>query len=220
MSGGIDPGPLPLLALLGLGALHGLNPGMGWLFAVALGFQDGKGRAVWRALPPLALGHALAVLAALLVLVVLGAALPERGVALALGSALVLLGLWRMRSHRHPRSAGMRATRRQLAGWSFLMASAHGAGLMVLPLVAGGATAEAHAHHAVHAAAALPGQATAWMAAGVHTAGYLLITGLIAWLVVEKLGLRRLTQLWFNVDLVWALALVGTGVAVVLGGSR
>jgi hypothetical protein len=110
----------------------------------------------------------------------------------------------------------MRATPRQLTAWSFLMASAHGAGLMVLPLVAG-SVSNAHAHHHVAHAAALPGQATAWLSAGIHTAGYLLVTGMVAWLVYEKLGLRRLTAMWFNVDLVWALALVGTGLGVVLG---
>ena len=216
MSGAMWMQGLPWLALLGLGALHGLNPGMGWLFAVALGFQEGRGRAVWRALPPLAAGHALAVLAALAVLVILGAAVPLRGVQVGIGLALVALGLWRLRRHRHPRSAGMRATPRQLTGWSFLMASAHGAGLMVLPLVAGSVGA-GQAHHDVARAAALPSQASAWFAAGIHTAGYLLVTGLVAWLVYEKLGLRRLTQVWFNVDLVWALALVVTGGVVLLG---
>ncbi|MBP2648541.1 MAG: hypothetical protein H6Q77_2165 [Gemmatimonadetes bacterium] len=203
---------LPWVTLLLLGALHGLNPGMGWLFAVALGFQERQGRAVWRALPPLAAGHALAVGAALLMLLAIGGALPEDAVRLALGATLVGLGLYRLRWHRHPRGAGMRANARQLTSWSFLMASAHGAGLMVLPLMAG-VLAGSEAHHGVMHASMLPGQA-AWLAAGVHTAGYLFITGLVAWLVYEKLGLRRLTSVWFNVDLVWAVALVGTGAVV------
>jgi len=190
--------PLPWLTLFALGALHGLNPGMGWLFAVALGFQEREGRAVWRALSPLAAGHALAVGAALLVLVVLGAAIPAKGLSIVMGTALVGLGVYRLRWHRHPRSTGMRANARQLTTWSFVMASAHGAGLMVLPLIAGTLTA------------------AAWIAAGIHTAGYLLITGLVAWMVYEKLGLRRLTKLWLNVDFIWALALVGTGVFVLI----
>ena len=206
---------LPWLMLLSLGALHGLNPGMGWLFAVALGFQERQGRAVWRALPPLAAGHALAVAAALLVLLAVGAAIPAGAVRVVLGATLIGLGLYRLRWHRHPRAAGMRANARQLTGWSFLMASAHGAGLMVLPLMVGALQAGSHAHDA-HNATMPSGQALAWLAAGVHTAGYLAITGLVAWLVYEKLGLRRLTSVWFNVDLVWAVALVGTGVVVLV----
>ena len=207
---------LPWLALLLLGALHGLNPGMGWLFAVALGFQEQQGRAVWRALPPLAIGHGLAVIVALLLLVVMGAAMPMVAVRVALGGMLVGLGAWRIVRHRHPRTAGMRATPRQLTTWSFVMASAHGAGLMVLPLVAGaiGADVQHEMAHGVHHASVVPGPGAAWVAAGLHTAGYLLVTGVVAWLVYEKLGLRRLTQVWFNVDFAWALALAGTGLLV------
>ena len=204
---------LPWLALLLLGALHGLNPGMGWLFAVALGFQEQRGRAVWRALPPLAIGHGLAVIAALLLLLVMGAALPVLAVRVALGGMLIALGAYRIVRHRHARTAGMRANRRQLTTWSFVMASAHGAGLMVLPLVAGALHLEAQTH-AMHHASLVPAPALAWIAAGLHTAGYLLVTGVVAWLVYEKLGLRRLTQVWFNVDFVWAVALIGTGLVV------
>lgn len=218
MNGALPVEAIPWIALLGLGALHGLNPAMGWLFAVALGFQEGGARAVWRALPPLAAGHALAVLLALAVLAVLGNALPHDVVKVVLGVALVGLGAWRLRSHRHPRRAGMRATPGQLTAWSFLMASGHGAGLMVLPLVAGVEAGGAHGAHGMAQASAAPMQAASWLAAGTHTLGYLLVTGLIAWLVCERLGLRHLTRVWFNVDLVWALALVGTGVAVMVGG--
>lgn len=210
---------LPWLALLLLGALHGLNPGMGWLFAVALGFQEREGRAVWRALPPLAIGHGLAVIAALLLLVVMGAAMPVVAVRVALGAMLVALGAFRIVRHRHPRTAGMRASPGQLTTWSFVMASAHGAGLMVLPLVAGAVDVDMHetmAHGMRHASLA-PGPAVAWVAALLHTAGYLLVTGVVAWLVYEKLGLRRLTQVWFNVDYAWAVALIGTGVVVLVG---
>jgi hypothetical protein len=213
--GALHPG-FPWLALLLLGALHGLNPGMGWLFAVALGFQEQRARAVWRALPPLALGHALAVVAALLALVVMGAAMPVAAVRLALGVMLVGLGLYRITRHRHSRVAGMRANARQLTAWSFVMASAHGAGLMVLPLMTDlmGDSGGAPGAHGVHHASMVPGPAMAWVAAGLHTASYLLMTGLVAWLVYEKLGLRRLTRVWFNVDFAWAVALVGTGLAV------
>ena len=207
---------LPWLTLLLLGALHGLNPGMGWLFAVALGFQERQARAVWRALPPLAAGHALAVVVALLPLAIVGLVFPATAVRVVLGALLIGLGAYRLRWHRHPRMAGMRANARQLTAWSFLMASAHGAGLMVLPLMTSAMVAGDHAHHGLQQASLLPGQALAWISAGLHTAGYLVVTGLVAWLVYEKLGLRRLTSMWFNVDFAWAVALIVTGGVVLV----
>ena len=94
---------LPWMALLGLGAWHGINPGMGWLFAVALGMQEGRARAVWRALPPLALGHALAVGLAVAVVAVLGVALPHDILPLLGASAVLGFGRCRVRSSRHTR---------------------------------------------------------------------------------------------------------------------
>lgn len=217
------------LALLGLGALHGVNPGMGWLFAVALGLQERKGRAVWRALPPLAIGHALAVAAALLVALVAGAMLDGRWVKLAVAAALLGLGLFKLLRHSHPRLGGMRVNGREMTAWSFMMATAHGAGLMVLPVLFGGTSAvSGHHGHAGHvpAAAAATVQAAGWLpsgaqaiaigAAAVHTAGYLLATAVIALVVYRKLGLRLLGKLWINVDLLWAGALVVTAVLTVL----
>lgn len=214
----------PGIALLGMGAVHGLNPGMGWLFAVALGCQEGSARAVWRALPPLALGHALAVAAALLVAAMLGLVVPVNTLKVVVALTLLAVGGWHLARHRHPRWAGMRVTRWDLTVWSFLMASAHGAGLMVLPVTLAGSDAGAHAHHG-HAAAATaqqasviaglaPEQWSAMAAALVHTAGYLLLTGLLALLVYQKLGLRFLRSAWINVDLLWAGALVVTAVVV------
>lgn len=217
------------LALLGLGALHGANPGMGWLFAVALGLQERKARAVWRALPPLAAGHALAVGAALVVALVAGSILEGRWVRLAVAAALLGVGLAKLRRHRHPRLGGMRVNGREMTAWSFMMATAHGAGLMVLPVLLGGAsTGSAHHDHAGHGPAAMAAtveaagwlptgaQAVAFGAAAVHTAGYLLATAVIALLVYRKLGLRLLGKLWINVDLLWAGALVVTAVLTVL----
>ena len=121
-------------ALVGLGAVHGLNPGMGWLFAVALGLQERSRRALWRALPPLALGHAGAIALAVAVAAGLGHAFPARELRWAVAVALVGLGVLRLVRHGHPRG-GFRVGGRDLALWSLLMATAHGAGLMVLPLV-------------------------------------------------------------------------------------
>jgi len=212
------------LALAGLGAGHGLNPGMGWLFAVALGMQEGRTLAVWRALPPLALGHALAVAAAVLAAAVLGRLLPPEALGWIVGGMLLGLGALRLLRHRHPRYGGMRVGFRELTIWSFLMATAHGAGLMVLPLLVGGSGASAqglsstHAMHLAHASIVpVSGpMATGLWATAMHSAGYLLVTGLIALIVYQKLGLRMLRTMWINLDLIWGGALVVTGVVALL----
>ncbi len=204
------------VALLGLGLWHGLNPGMGWLFAVALGMQEQRAGAVWRSLPPLAAGHALAVGAAVLVAVLAGRALDPEAVKWTVGAALVAFGGWRLLRGRHPRWVGMRVSSRELATWSLLMASAHGAGLMVMPLVLepGAAAPADHSHGAMHAAL-LPAVSAVDLA-GVwvtllHTAGYLLATGGLALLVYRRLGLRLLRTAWVNLDVLWGIALVCTG---------
>jgi hypothetical protein len=216
------------LALAGLGAVHGVNPGMGWLFAVALGLQEGRARAVWRALSPLALGHALAIGIAVVAALVIGLVVPAETLRWIVGSALVTLGGARLLRHRHPRYGGMQVGFRELTTWSFLMASAHGAGLMLLPLLvgAGGEAAQSnpHAAHAAHllAASVVPSLlvtgpvALGLQATLLHTAGYLLVTGLVALLVYRKLGLRLLRTMWINLDLIWGAALVVTGAVAVL----
>src|SRR5215831_6519473 len=122
-------------AVLFLGAYHGINPGMGWLFAVALGMQQGSARGVWRALPPIALGHTAAVGAVVAAAAAAGLVIPLDALKVVVASILMMLGLYRLWRHRHPRVGGMQVGFRDLAAWSFLMASAHGAGLMVLPFV-------------------------------------------------------------------------------------
>ena len=131
------------LSLAGLGAVHGLNPGMGWLFAVALGMQEGRTRAVWRALPPLALGHALAIAAAVLGAAAVGQLLPPRVLVWIVGGMLLGLGALRLARHRHPRYGGMQVGFRDLTFWSFLLASAYGADLMLLPVLLGSRTVAA-----------------------------------------------------------------------------
>ena len=210
------------LALAGLGAGHGLNPGMGWLFAVALGMQEGRTLAVWRALPPLALGHALAVAAAVLAAAVLGRLLPPEALGWIVGGMLLGLGALRLLRHRHPRYGGMRVGFRELTIWSFLMATAHGAGLMVLPLLVNGSGAgSGSGRHAMHLAHASMVPVSGPMATGLeatvmHSAGYLLVTGLIALIVYQKLGLRMLRTMWINLDLIWGGALIVTGAVALL----
>jgi hypothetical protein len=203
----------PSLVVFGLGAFHGLNPAMGWLFAVALGMQEGGRAGVWRALVPLALGHVLAIAATIAAAAAIGLVLPEASVRGVAGVSLLALGMSRLLHQRHPRWGRMRVGVAGLTFWSFLMASAHGAGLMVLPLVLGSPVV----HATLHADHAAPGSTPDGVVATlVHGAGYLLATGLVAVIVYEKTGLGLLRRLWFNVDVVWAAALVTTGMLTVL----
>lgn len=196
----------PWAALLLLGAGHGINPGMGWLFAVALGLQEERRQAVWRALVPLALGHALAIGAVVALASALGVVLPPRFLRWVVAAALLGLGIYHLVRHRHLRWGGMRVGARDLTIWSFLMASAHGAGLMALPLVL---DVTAHAHHgAVLRAGLSEAHSVGLLASGVHAFGYLAVTGLVAIVVYEKVGLRLLRTAWINLDLLWAGVLV------------
>jgi hypothetical protein len=206
----------PWAVLFLLGAYHGINPGMGWLFAVALGMQEKSSRAVWRALEPITAGHALAIGLVVALAGLVQAVLP--GTTLKLGVAVVLFafGLYRLLRHRHPRYGGMQVGFGDLTLWSFLMASAHGAGLMVLPVLLRitGGDSQAAMHH-LHRRA-LGGATTDLTAVLIHTLGYLLVTGFVAWLVYAKLGLALLRRAWLNLDLIWATALVATGCLALL----
>lgn len=203
------------LAMVGLGAFHGINPAMGWLFAVALGLQRGSRRAVWASLGPLALGHAGAIAAAIVIAGMAGLVLSPDALRWGTAALLVGLGGYRLLRASHITYGGMRANGRELAAWSFLMASAHGAGLMVLPLVLGDEGPVRH-HHAMAMASWVGLGGVEWtgvIAALVHSAGYLLVTGLIAVVVYERVGLGFLRRGWINLDLIWAVALVVTGFA-------
>jgi len=197
-------------AIVLLGVWHGINPGMGWLFAVALGLQEQKGSAVWRALPPLALGHGLAIGVALLLAALIGLVLPPLYLKWLVVVTLVGFGAYRLVRHRHPRYGGMRVGAWDLTVWSFLMASAHGAGLMVLPFVLGMKLSAHGGGHGAHMAG-IGDPTLDLMATLVHSATYLCVTALVAWLVYDRLGLRLLRRAWFNLDLVWVAALMLTG---------
>jgi hypothetical protein len=212
-------------ALLSLGALHGLNPGMGWLFAVALGMQHGNRGAVWRALGPLALGHAVAIAAAVAVALGLGVVMPSAGVRWGAAVLLIGLGVLQMRGHRHAPlgrwRVGLRASGRELMAWSFVVATAHGAGLMAAPFALRVAQrgATSHSGHEAHMAALANVGSIDWptlWSTAVHTAGYLLVTALLAIVVYERASIHVVRRAWINFDLVWAAALVLTGVAVVI----
>ena len=197
--------------LMALGAFHGINPGMGWLFAVALGMQERRRGAVLRALVPLGAGHALAVAFAVGAALAIGFVIPLGWVRWPTAGVLVSLGALGLFRHRHPRWAGMRVSMGGLTVWSFLMATAHGAGLMVVPVFMGMSMSGA-GEHAHHMPAAGAGAGAALFATGLHAVGYLVVTAFIAVLVFEKLGVGILRRAWFNLDLIWAWALVVTGV--------
>jgi hypothetical protein len=203
-------------AMVFLGAYHGINPGMGWLFAVALGMQQRSARGVWRALPPIALGHAGAVAVVLMIAAVVRLVVPFAALNVLVAAVLMSLGVYRLWHHRHPRGGGMQVGFRDLTLWSFLMASAHGAGLMLLPFVMPQAptVAAADHHHAHHVGAAAANVAVA--AVALHTAAYFTVMVLVAWIVYRKLGLSLLRKAWFNMDWLWAGALVLTGMVVLL----
>ncbi len=200
------------ITLFSLGAFHGINPAMGWLFAVALGMQERKSSAVWRAMLPLGAGHALAVAGAVLLTILVGAMLPMTFLRRSVAAILVVFGITHLVRHRHPNWARMRVGMGQLTLWSFLMATAHGAGLMVVPVFMGMTMAAAHSH----AMAAPPHATTALLATSAHAAGYLLVTAFVAFLVFKKLGVAVLRKTWFNLDWLWGVALAGSGLATTL----
>jgi len=197
-------------AVVGLGVFHGLNPAMGWLFAVALGLQataDPRGRriAALRALPPIAAGHLVSVVAVAAVFAVTASAVTSRAVTIAAGAVLAGMGLWRLLSRRHFRWVGMRLSTWELGVWSFLMSSVHGAGLMLVPVLA---------HHS-----GLPVPASLGWAATATTPAVTSIAAACsrdAVAVLEVLGLGVLRRAWLNVDKVWAVALIGAGAATAL----
>ena len=207
-------------ALFFLGAYHGINPGMGWLFAVALGMQERSRAAVWRALLPIAGGHGLAIGAVVALAGLVQAVVPLSTLKISVAIILFAFGLYRLLRNRHPRWGGMQVGIGDLTIWSFLMASAHGAGFMVLPILFGMSTGELSGsllssgnHLPMNT---LGGQWTSLLAVVVHTVGYLVVTGLVAWIVYEKLGLALLRKAWLNLDLIWAVALMATGCLVLL----
>jgi len=195
--------------LAGLGAFHGLNPAMGWLFAVALGLHRNSRATVLSALPPIALGHALSIAIVAGAVVVAGAMVSQRLV--LAGAGLLLIG-WaiyhQVYGHRHRVRVGMRTGQIGLVLWSFLMATAHGAGLMLLPALFQLCLSSPSAPE-ITASGSL---AMTLAAVSVHTAAMLAVTGVVAIVVYEWVGLAILRTAWLNLDLIWTAALATTGV--------
>src|SRR5215207_3067643 len=211
----------PWISLAFLGAFHGLNPGMGWLFAVALGLQERRLRAVVAALGSIALGHALAIGLAALAVGALGLVIPQRLLLTLGGAALLGFAAYKLATRfRHPRWVGMRVGPRELVLWSFVMASAHGAGLMLVPVLAGlrgegVPTALAYTDHAEHlghqSSAASNALLPTLAAVGLHSAAMLAVAGVLAVMVYQKVGVEVLRRAWVNLDFIWVGALAITG---------
>ena len=203
----------PWLALAGLGAFHGLNPAMGWLFAVALGLHRRSRTVVLSALLPIAVGHALAVLAVALAVVLLGMVVEQRAIRVAAGALLIGWAVYHtLYGSRHRVRFGMQVGMLGLGAWSFLMATAHGAGLMLVPVLIPLCLAASPAQE-LTAAGSLP---VALAAVSVHTLAMLATTGAIALAVYQWLGLAFLRKGWINLDRLWTIALVATGLILFL----
>jgi hypothetical protein len=199
------------VTLAALGAYHGLNPGMGWLFAVSQGLQAGERRAVTRSFLPIALGHEASVVLVAALVLGLGA-ISDPGV-LHIGAAAILIGFGVFRFLRprwHPRWTTMRVNRRELTLWSFLMSSAHGAGLMVAPVLLGGAAASASDGHDLAMAGTAPVGATV-VGVLLHVSAMVAVMAVVALVVYTRVGVEIVRRTWINTDALWAAAFVGAG---------
>src|ERR1700724_1560628 len=204
----------PWFVLILLGAWHGLNPGMGWLFSVALGLQKRSRTAVFAALVPIALGHALAIGLVVFVVYVIGAMIPFRWLQIGCAATLFGIAFWKLYRLRHPAWVGICVNFWDLTLWSWLMASAHGAGLMVVPVLLGAksifcGTAPFNANSLL---SFQPAVATA--AVGIHTISHLVVSGLVAWIVYDFIGLAVLRRSWINLDLIWCFSLLAAAIVL------
>jgi hypothetical protein len=201
------------LTLIGLGAYHGVNPAMGWLFAVSRGMQERSRRAVLRSLLPIAIGHELSI--ALVAALVLGLSVVADSSVLRVTAAAALLafGIFRfLKPRAHFRWTSMRVSERELTVWSFLMSTAHGAGLMVAPVLIGLESGIDGAHARAHDRAdlSLLGGSIGSGAVGIalHVLAMLTVMGIVSIVVYDRLGLRVLRGAWINTDRLWAGAFV------------
>ena len=202
----------PWLMLAGLGAFHGLNPAMGWLFSVALGLHRGSRRVVWLSLLPIGLGHALSVASVALLFVLAGTLIDGPAVSIGAGLALIAWALYQWRfGSRHRVRVGLQTGLMGLGLWSFLMATAHGAGLMLWP--------------ALMPLCFPPGRTAsesdpllaAVLGVAVHTLAIVAVTATIAIAVYEWIGVEILRRAWINLDAIWMLALVAAGLWLLFG---
>jgi hypothetical protein len=202
----------PWLVLIGLGAFHGLNPAMGWLFAVALGLYRHSRKVVLVSLIPIALGHAAAIAVVVYAVMVLGMAIDQTTFRIVSGALLIAWGVYHLvYGHRHRLRIGLSTGLLGLFAWSFVMATAHGAGMMLIPVLMPLAQGGEHAHQ--------PITNSLWigsLAVLVHSLAMLVTTGIVALVVYQWVGLDFLRRGWINLDLVWTTALIGIGLWLLL----
>ena len=197
------------LTLAGLGAYHGINPAMGWLFAVSRGMQEKSRRAVLRSLVPIAIGHEASIALVALLVIVLSTSTDPSALRIGAAAALVAFGIFRfVKPRAHFRWTSMRVSDRELGVWSFLMSTAHGAGLMVAPVILG-LEASRHSHDDM-AMLSGPIDITA-VGVAVHVLVMVAVMAAVAFFVYERVGVQVLRRAWLNTDQVWAGAFVLAG---------
>ncbi|MGB8040970.1 MAG: hypothetical protein WCF39_23085 [Pseudolabrys sp.] len=200
------------LAVVASGLYHGVNPGMGWPLAVSAGLMGRGQRDVVGALAPLAAGHLLSMLVILLPFALMTALLDwQREIRIGASAAVIAFGVFRLVNRRHPRAlARIRPT--QLALWSFAIATAHGAGLMLLPIYLGlCSTEDLDTVHRASSILMAQNAATAVLVSLTHTLSMVTAGGVIALIVYGWLGLKFISRSWFNLDFVWAMSLILIG---------
>jgi hypothetical protein len=196
------------LAVAGLGLFHGVNPAMGWLFAAGLGLNRGSERVVWLSLIPIALGHALAVAIVLTAVLALGFVIEPLPLQRLAAIVLIAWGAWHaFYGSRHKVRVGMQTGLAGLFVWSFLMANAHGAGLMLIPAVIPLCLAATPAHELTASGSVT----VALLALALHTGAMLLAIAAISIAVYKWIGVAFLRRGWINLDLLWAVALMVCG---------
>ncbi|QVQ50732.1 cell wall anchor protein [Spiractinospora alimapuensis] len=219
-------------ALVGLGLFHGVNPAMGWMLAVSRGLQERSRRALLLAVSPIAAGHAASVVLFALAITMTGSVLASRWFTVILGVVVVGAGAWLLISRGHHQWHGLRPSTSHLAGWSFLMASMHGAGLMMVPVLAGdlpqgrGVPGGGHDHAAASAAPLVAAPETGpdladatvlgLVATGVHTAAMFFAVAVVALVVYDFFGVHALRWKGVTMDRVWAFTLVVSGLFVIV----
>ena len=197
----------PLVTLVVLGAYHGLNPAMGWLFAVCRGMQEGSRRGVLRSLLPIAIGHELALIVVAAVVLLAAEIVDPQALHITAAVVLFSFGIFRfVKPRAHPRWTKMRVNNRELTLWSFLMSSAHGAGLIIAPVLIGigSASAATDPEDHVPATADVASFAVSGVGLVLHVAAMIAVMAVIAVVVYEKLGVAVLKKAWLNTDQLWA----------------
>lgn len=199
------------------GAYHGVNPGMGWPLAVSAGLMERSSRALWAALGALALGHLLSMLAAVLPFALLAALLDwQRQIQVAASLLLIGFGAFLLLRARHPRALA-RIPPSQLMLWSFAVALAHGAGLMLVPIYLGLCrSSDMDSGHRAAGVLINSGFDVALLVCLLHTLVLFVAAGVSGWLVYRYLGLKFISRSWFNLDIIWAMSLVAIGVLSLL----